>query len=506
MNSFFKKKSYNPDILEALANLSSDEVFTPPKIVNQILDLLPQELFQSKETTFLDPASKSGVFLREIAKRLIKGLEKEIPNLQKRLNHIYTKQLFGIAITDLTALISRRTLYGTKTANGKYSFCTKFKNKSGNIRFAKIEHFWQNGRCKYCGASESEYKRSNDLETHAYEFIHKTPEEIINLFKQKNMKFDVIIGNPPYQLKTAGHGAQAIPVYDKFVKQAKKLNPRYLVMIIPSRWFTGGMGLNDFRKDMLNDERIRELHDFFDAKDVFPGVEIKGGVCYFLWDRDNPGKCRIVSYKDGEKISEMERRLKQTDEDVLIRYNEATSILEKVLKKKERSFSEIVSSQKPFGLPTNFTDFSETKFDGAIKVYANQKVGFINEEKIPQNREWIGKYKIFVPKAIGSGDMSVDMIKPILGEKNSVSTETYILIGPFNARKEAENVSSYINTKFFHFLVGLLKNTQDALRKVYKFVPMQDFSQSWNDKKLYKKYGLTKKEIDFIESMVRPME
>ena len=492
-------KNYNPDVLSCLANLSNDEVFTPPNLANQMLDMLPQELFSNKNTTFLDPCCKSGVFLREIAKRLIVGLEKDFPDLQKRLNHIFTKQLFGITITELTSLLARRSVYCSKHANGKYSICSDFDNESGNIYFERTEHTWENGRCKYCGANQEEYDREDALETHAYQFIHN-PKDLMK------MKFDVIIGNPPYQLSDGGAQASATPIYQHFIEQAKKLNPRYLTMIVPARWYSGGKGLDEFRDNMLQDNRLRIIHDFEDAGECFAGVEIKGGVCYFLWDKENRGLCKVYTHQKGEIISISERALLEKNSDIFIRYNNGISILHKVLAKKEDSFSDIVSSRKPFGLATNFEEYKTNKFNDAIKLYANKKQGYITLKQIERNRNWVNQYKIFVPKAIGSGDIKTDRIKPIIGEPNTCCSETYIVIGPFNSEKICNNVISYINTKFFHFLLGLKKITQDATKRVYQFVPMQDFNEPWTDEKLYKKYGLTQEEIDFIESMIRPME
>lgn len=339
------KVNYNPDVLTCLASLSNDEVFTPPKIVNEILDLLPPEIWSDKNVKFLDPVSKSGVFLREIAKRLLRGLEKQIPDKQKRVNHILNNQLYGIAITELTSLMSRRTLYCSKTANEKYSVSTGFKNKEGNIKLNKVQHTWDNGRCKYCGANQEVYGRGDELESHAYQFIHTDkPWEV---FK---MKFDVIIGNPPYQLSDAGFGKSAVPIYHLFVQQAKKLRPRYLTMIIPSRWFAGGKGLDNFREKMLNDQQIRKIIDYTNASECFPGVDIAGGVCYFLWAKDTSGPCEVINRQGGIETS-ASRSLNEFP--TFIRHGMAVPIIKKILYQKEKSMNLQVSSRKPFGLATN---------------------------------------------------------------------------------------------------------------------------------------------------------
>ncbi len=495
----FNGSSYNPDVLTCIANLSSDEVFTPPQLVNQILDMLPADLWSDKKATFLDPCCKSGVFLREIARRLDEGLESQIPDRQKRINHIFRHQLYGLAITELTALLSRRSAYCSKTANGKYSVCETFDNPQGNILFERVEHVWKNGRCAFCRASEKAYDRGLELETHAYQFIHvKKPEEI---FK---MKFDVIVGNPPYQLSDAGESTGSSPIYNKFVEQAKKLNPRFLSMIIPSRWFAGGKGLDDFREKMLHDRRISRLVDYPIASDVFPGVKVIGGVCYFLWERDYQGPCSITTHMNGITDT-IERPLDQFD--TFVRFNKAISILQKVMSKKYSSLSNQVSTQKPFGLRT----FVKPDEQGAITLYANKSVGKIAKMKITAGMEMLDLWKVFTSMGYGEGGETREyprmiMGKPIVAAPPSACTETYIVVGSYKSKAEAEHLAAYMRTKFFRFLVGLRKNTQHITKNRFTFVPALPMTKTWTDEKLYSHFGLTKDEIAFIESMVRPME
>ena len=507
--------NYNPDVLTCLANLSNDEVFTPPNLVNDILDLLPKELWSNPDVKFLDPVSKSGVFLREMAKRLMKGLETKIPDKQARINHIFANQLYGIAITELTSLLSRRSVYGSKTANNKYSFCETFDNEQGNIRYEIMQHTWQNGKCNLCGASQDVYEREDALETYAYNFIHTDkPEKIFN------MKFDVIVGNPPYQLTTGGSvESQATPVYNKFIEQAIILKPKYLVMITPSRWLNGGFGLDRFREQMLTDNRIKYLHDFLDSRDCFNGVSIKGGVCYFLWDRDYKGDCNVFTYKSKDNINVTKRPLLENNCKTFIRYSEAISILEKVNVKNEEKFLKLLTPRDPFGLnyyengkEIMFKIFEEFNSNDRVLIYSQgwkkKGVKYVDKKYITTREILVNKYKVFISKAYGASETFPHQIlnKPFIGEPNTCCNMTYLSIGEFEEKEQAESVISYISTKFFRFLVSLLKNTQNAYQKVYSFVPLQDFNEPWTDEKLYKKYGLTEEEIAFIDSMIRPME
>ena len=499
------RKIHNPDVLTCLANLSNDEVFTPPSLANAMLDLLPQTLFESPETRFLDPCCKSGVFLREIAKRLLVGLKDKIPDEQERINHIFTKQLFGIAITEMTGLLSRRSVYCSKTANGQYSVCTVFANEQGNITFTRTLHTWKDERCIYCGASQAEYERDVDLETHAYAFIHT--EEM------KDMQFDVIIGNPPYQLSDGGNGASAKSIYHFFVETAKKLNPRYLTMIIPARWYTNGkgIGIEDFRKNMLNDDRMSHLVDFANSADCFPGVTIAGGVCYFLWERDYHGACEIIN--KSEKRMEREISSRYLNEfEIFVRNNTALDIIRKVNSQSTKFLRASVKARSSFGISSNERGTEVKDLINDVILLSSDGKGWYHKSKITDKENILGKYKVIITYAMSGGNKptsegnyqvisSLQVLKP-----NEVCTETYLVLGVFDNAHEAQNMCSYVATKFFRFLLLQALTSIHITRDSFYFVPMQDFSMPWTDEELYAKYDLTEEEIAFIESMIRSME
>ena len=495
------KDNYNPDVLTCLANLSSDEVFTPPQVANDILNLLPKELWRNPQARFLDPVCKTGVFLREIAKRLDAGLEKRMPDKQQRVNHIFTKQLFGLAITELTALLSRRSVYCSKAANGEYSVCSGFKGAAGNVLFQRVAHTWENAHCVFCGASRENYDRGEELESHAYRFIHtEKPEEIFN------MKFDVIVGNPPYQLSDGGFGRSASPIYQKFVQQAKKLSPRYLTMIIPSRWFGGGKGLDDFRVEMLNDPHIRKIVDFEDANEVFPGVSIAGGICYFLWEKDYTGPCEVTNMRGGSNATST-RSLNEFD--IFIRHGQAVPIIRKIARKGEGRMHEQVCAYKPFGLRT----YVKPMDAGDITLYWQKGKGPYQRSEITVGVEMIDKWKVIASRSghEHAGNPGTDGSRRVLARVDilppgTVCTETYLVLGSYTTEAEARNLLAYMKTKFFRFLMSLFMYSHGITRDTFAFIPVLDMAQKWSDEKLYQRYGLGQEEISFIESKIRPME
>ncbi|TIN95542.1 MAG: restriction endonuclease [Mesorhizobium sp.] len=521
----FTLRGRNPDVLTCIANLSNDEVFTPPEFANRMLDTLADawaadhggaNIWADKMVKFLDPFTKSGVFLREITSRLTGGLATEIPDIQTRVDHILTRQVFGIGITQLTSLLARRSLYCSKHANGEHSIAHSFNTDDGNIWFERTEHTWVNGKCRHCGASQTALDRGQALETHAYAFIHTDDikTRVAELFGG-DMQFDVIIGNPPYQTSGGGGGTNDSPIYQHFVKQAMQLEPRFLSMVIPSRWMAGGRGLGEFRAEFLGDRRVRNLIDYENAKDAFPTVGIGGGICYFLWNRENPGSCECTFQKNGSSIGPEPRVLDEFD--VFVRDSRALDILRKIVAISKRPFEELVSGDTPFGLATNFTQYTRNADpkEGQLRLYANigtnRVRGVMSRDTVLKNTHLIDVWKVFLPVA-GSGRererSGVDLVlgPSIIGEPDSVCTQTYLVAGPLASLSEAKSVESYLRTKLARFLVSLRKPAQHVFRGMYRWVPVQTWDRTWTDAELYKKYAITEQEQEFIESMIRPME
>lgn len=532
----FSLQGRNPDVLTCIANLSNDEVFTPPEFANQMLDTLEAAWAESHDgasiwadptVTFLDPFTKSGIFLREITSRLTEGLAPSIPDLGERVDHILTKQVFGIAITELTGMLARRSLYCSKLANGKHSIAKSFTTENGNIWFARTEHTWTGrkrdrqvdpisgseilvelvgtGRCSFCGANEEGYARGGELETYAYAFIHTSDitARIAQLFGA-DMHFDVIIGNPPYQLSDGGFGTSAAPIYQHFVENALALDPRFAVFVTPSRWFAGGKGLDEYRKRMLADHRMKSLVDYPKLYEAFPGVKIRGGISYFLWQRDHDGPCSVQTMWDGRPLGEpVERYLDEFD--VLVRWNQAVPILKKVRAKGEATLDGVVSSRKPFGLATNYRGKpAKTGLKEPVQLLANQRVDWIDRDAIPTNQAWVDDWKVLMTAVQGTS-AAVEtkfLSKPKIAGPGMACTETYLVAGRFATELEAQRYSTYLRTRFVRFLVSLRKQTQHATRDVYGFVPEISLDEGWTDDKLYARYGLSPDEIDFIESQV----
>lgn len=497
-----------PDILEVISSLSNDAVFTPPRIANAVLDLLPDEVWTDPTLRWLDPGCKTGVFPREITKRLMAGLAKAMPDEAARVEHVLSNMVFAIATEEVTSLMARRTLYCSKDASGEFS-AVRFPSSAGNIWQGRVKHaFDDKGRCSEC-AGTREQLEVKDRDNKAYAFIHV--DGLRKIEKEMDMKFDVIVGNPPYQMAGGGGGTNDTPLYNIFVEQAMELNPRYLSMIIPSRWMAGGRGLDEFRTRMLSDGRVRNLTDFSQMERLFPGAaDFEGGVCYFLWDRDNSGPCASTYVQGDERFGPVERQLNEFD--IFVRDERALTILHKALGKKEPSIKELVSGDTPFAIATNFTGFRKgPKKPGDLKLQMTQSgkrvEKWIPDDAVRKNRQLIKCWKVLVPEAYGErGAVPALVLGPtIVAGHSTVCTQTYLCVGPFTTKDEAESFQSYASTRFFRFLVSLRKISQHALRSTYTWVPQQTWGHAWTDDELYKKYGIAKAERAYIAEMIREM-
>lgn len=455
-------------------NENHTETLDTPRVVDH--GKITAETFWKLDAKFLEINSKTGLYPLYVAYSLFCALRQS--NKRKTDAELWAKVLkdnvYVICKTPMAEYITNRTLAGFKKlkTNARYYPNLLKDAKENPDKLAQTicngKEFWKEG--------------------------------------EKQMKFDAVVGNPPYQVSDGGNKASASPIYQHFVELAKKINPKYISMIMPSRWFSGGKGLDNFRDSMLTDKRIEKLVDFFDSSECFPSADISGGICYFLWDKMYSGECEVVSIR-GKSHNSMRRALLENGTNSFIRFNEAISILRKIRALKEASFSDKVSPRRPFGFTTD-VKVSKIASDGMIKIYAYPQNGYVKIGSIAKNKELINTWKVLSAKAYGErGDFPYNVLAaPFLAEPASCCSETYILLGNFDSKENAEHLITYVKTKLFRFLVLLRKNTQDATSKVYQLVPIQDFSKPWTDAELYAKYNLTQEEIDFIESMIKPME
>ncbi len=503
-----------PDILDVIAALSSDAVPTPPLLARALLDILPVEVWSNPDYKWLDPATKSGSILREAARRLMDGLAGWEPDPVKRADHILRNMLYGCAITQVHGEMTRRSVYVSRDATSPMSM-VKFATPAGNLPFTVAEHDYAlskdgqaSGPCRVCGAPVR-LERGDSRENYAYAFIHGAyPTK-----EMKDMRFDVIVGNPPYQIgmqdDQGNKTANITPLYQMFVDHAVALNPKYLAMIVPSRWFAGGKGLDDFRERMIKDRRLRTIVDNPILGDCFPGVTIKGGVNYFLWDREYDGDCEFSTRVGGVITSTAMRDLREGD-GVLMRDNEAAKLVEKVRAAGKPSLADLVSPNDPFGqsIKTNYRFAQPEPFKDSIPLIFGSHVGYVRSDQLERNHQWVGKWKVLLPMA---GDGNGQAISYVLGEPialapGSACTQSYLVAGVFSTKGETENYAHYLTTKFVRFLVLQRKTTQHVRPDKFKFVPAMDMNRRWTDADLYEHFGLTKAEAAYIEDTIHPRE
>lgn len=522
----------NFDILETITNVGNDEVFTPRKTADMMLDSLPEEVWHNPNYKWLNPATKNGIFEREIAIRLDKGLENVIPDVEQRRKHILQNMIYSIGQTKFTSNVARRTVYycsqanrqcdGLKAPDGHFvngyaiGNGTWFSDSEGNIKTPISVHTFEGNKCRFCGISKhSMYVDPTQREQYAYEFVHIHHLNLLRKLQDRffggnrKMKFDIIVGNPPYQLKTTSNSSQSVPIYQKFVEQALCLDPKYICMIIPSRWFAGGMGLDDFRATMLKNKHIKKLVDWTNAKDCFPTLSIGGGVCYFLYDKTFEGPTEIINIHNGIEKT-LTRNLNEFG-DVFVRYNEAIEILRKIRQKKENTFEDCVTSLAPFGIDSKERGHKEKK-DHDLLLHSSEGISYIEKSKVTTGSNYIDKYKIMISKVTSehagepdkNGQYKVLSTTKIINP-GEVCTFSYFLAGVSESKNETENILSYMKTKFFRFLLLLSVSSINLSKDKFRFVPKQDFSKSWNDKKLYEKYELNQEDILYIEGIIKEM-
>lgn len=526
------KRDY--DILNMLNSISNFEIFTPFEVAQNMVNLLPEDVFKDPSYKFLDPCVKSGIFLREIIYKLndnlplikytdpYSGITYDLSDKKERISHILRNMIYGIAISELTAYVSRRTLYGVMDANvdKELEFLnSKLLSKKQDINSDDL-HFNdyydykifntkdRNGYEKEGNIFYPNDETNIDNEDTHYPFINETEHKFINLIKEGKVKFNIIIGNPPYQQNDGGNESSAKPIYQHFINNGLNLKPKHICMIIPSRWMLGGKGLDKFRKQMFLDKKIKKIVDFFNEKDCFPGVTVEGGVCYFIRSEDNSdGICEFTNIINGESIT-IKRKL--WNETIFLRDNNSFNIIKKI--NFENNLSNIVMSRNTFGFLTNFKDFNKIYINDYIKIFLkeNKKTieGYIDKNKIEKNKDLIYKYKVVTGKAYGGAGKVPNNVfsKPFILKPNEICSESFLVLGIYNSEEEAIKYVNLLKTKFVRFLVFLLRISNTVKKDNFKLVPFLETSIDWNDEKLYSYFNLSKEEIEYIEKTIKPME
>ena len=520
--------------LQSLEKLTDSEIITPFEVVKKMVELLPEEVFTNLNNRFIDVSTKSGIYLKYIFFNLLHKLpniqlsknnnqldyeldeDYDFTNLDDKKRFILRYMIYGIATSELSFLTSKRTLYENinenedSEKNGKILSKPIFKNWEGNIVYKKLNN-------------EEYWFLETDIET-----INKELTKNIILKKDKEMKFNVIIGNPPYQKNDGGgKGNNSKPIYNLFIDKSKELKPNYMSFIIPSRWMSGGRGLDNFRKSMLNDKRFKKIIDFKNSLDCFSNVDIKGGICYFLWELKYANKCEytIKKKEKGKEIIVSNQYRDLNKYDVLIRDNKAINILEKVLNKIElfNKKRNIVYMNKKVSSQSFYADMNarlfqkELKYNENIylkgngyKVYVNKDtfpksnngIGYIEKDLITKTNigKYINNHKVFIPKTFRELKN-----KPFYGEPNSICSETYIVIDICKNKKEANNLINYFNTDLVSFLIKQKKITHNSSKETYSFIPSLNMKYNWTNEKLYKLFNISNSEIEYMSKSIKDM-
>jgi len=465
--------------------LGVSEIMTPEKIADDMVALFPaaelKRIAQSGEK-ILDIASKAGEFAIALYKRYkqidpnidVSNLILSIPTSSHACE--FTRNVYaalGLNLDNIAENFTSYDLLEVKTADGKIDY--------GKIKL---------------------------LLTQKKPFRKITMNDKVST-RGKNFIIAGVIGNPPYQKDDGGNGDSASPIYDKYVYAAQSTTNRNVCMIMPARWYTGGKGLDEFRDKMLADKRICYLRDYVNSKDCFPGMSVSGGICYLRWDGAYNGGCDYV--ESCATTKEHEKRT-LSEFPVFVRYNAAVSVIHKTQALKEDSIQSIMTSRNPYGIPTSARG-ADKIFDGAYRLISSKGIGYIREKEILANQNVADAYKVMLTRIMNehagepdkNGQVGVLATIRVLG-KGEVCTDSYITCGCFNTKAEAENLASYLKTRFARFLLLQAAASINLSKATYRFVPMQDFSEPWTDEKLYAKYGITKSEQKFIESLIKPME